>query len=650
MLAAWLGIAGLDQAEDLDTSSLSARLSGSSIDWLAHPAWGVAFLALIAAAWCAYRRYADMRRMTVKYGQALQRSQSCLDSGAASGGAELLQENGTAIPIRPLACHEHRSLNSRNDGAPWAGMLADGGRGMEVRDAGEVLHHAEGAVDYALLSAISHDVRTPLTGILGALELLEYSELTEQQRALLRSAEGASRTLQGILDDVLALAKLEAGMAPREHRAFDPGEVVRMALSTVDDGEDFAIVLDERLKRRLLGDGTGLGQVLAKLATYALSRKLGKPWRFEARVLAEGTSWQSVEFVLEVRQAGQADASPSSLPMDARRSNEFAWIAACKLCEWMGLSLQEQGRGWTEPCFVLRGCFSLVPGVSSEEQDEGASNSLGLPREGRAVLVVEDHELVREVIGHQLATLGWSCDLVGDGGSALQALAARDYALVITDRYMPGMDGLELARRIRSEEANARLPIVLLTANLPENEQEAVHAFGIGEVIRKPTSVPMLSRVLAKWASSHRDPDPEADRFAAQVADDARQVVGRLRTVFGDDVNAVWDYLHLLSNEQGRLRIRLGEGDTDGLREVAHSLSGVASFFGAQGLTGMATLVERGESAITVLAHADELGTYLAQLIASLQTNACEFAAIHNDTSHVSDGSHRKVSGAALEI
>lgn len=695
------GMARVNLPEDLEPVSLPTELAASYVDWLVHPSWGAALLGLATAVWFTYRRHLDLRRAKAARAasgelyeaifQAIPCPMFCKDGRGKYLAVNRAYEKAFGVEAALSSTFDARSADERcrigespecgsagprdaKDGRTFpsvyrneqahrfriavldfgkgnegcVGMLADGESDAQSY-ALEVPHaYSEGAVDYALLSAINHDVRTPLTGILGALELLDYSELTDRQRELLHSAEGASKALQVILDDVLALAKLETGMASREHLPFDFRQVVMDAIGGFEGQADIVNELDGQLAQRLLGDGARLRQALTKLVAHALSRKLDKSWRLEVRVLAQDARWQLVECALEAQgEAGVAETPVFPFPMDAHRADELSWIVACKLCEWMGLVLREQGRSWSEPRFVVQGCFSLA--LDAPEEDR---ISLGRSRTKSAtILVAEDHELVREVIGHQLATLGWDCDLVEDGESALEALARGSYALLITDRYMPGMDGLELARRVRSVQGDVRMPIVLLTANLAESEQDSFSDVGIDQVMCKPTSLQSLSSLLARWVGNAQSESVgEARCFAERAADDADQVIERLRSVFGDDAGSVEDYLHLLRNEQGRLIKRLEEGDTGRIREIAHSLSGMGSFFGAQWLAGLATSVERAESAASVIAHAGELSAYLIELIALLQTRAYGFSSTSTQAIRISDGSYRNVSGPALEL
>ena len=142
----------------------------------------------------------------------------------------------------------------------------------------------------------------------------------------------------------------------------------------------------------------------------------------------------------------------------------------------------------------------------------------------------------------------------------------------------------------------------------------------------------------------------EVAELARLAQEDAGHVARRLADVFGDDAGAIADYLHLVRNEEQRLQANLDAGDTSRLREAAHYLSGMGSFFGAQRLASMATALELGRGRDEVIERAEALRTYLTCFIESLHGNTCEATAITNNTMVISDVSHGKVSSAALEL
>ncbi len=123
-------------------------------------------------------------------------------------------------------------------------------------------------------------------------------------------------------------------------------------------------------------------------------------------------------------------------------------------------------------------------------------------RRGQLILVAEDNETNRNVIAHQLALLGFAADLAEDGGEALQRWQSDDYALLLTDLNMPNMDGYELVDAIRTREKDRgarRIPVVALTANVLESEQQRCFATGMDGYLSKPVLLVNLQAMLNKW-------------------------------------------------------------------------------------------------------------------------------------------------------
>jgi two-component system sensor histidine kinase/response regulator len=120
----------------------------------------------------------------------------------------------------------------------------------------------------------------------------------------------------------------------------------------------------------------------------------------------------------------------------------------------------------------------------------------------RAVLVAEDNAISREILLHQLEMLG--CEAVGaeDGATAVRAWRGGEFALLLTDLQMPGLDGYELAALIRSEESAQRMPIVALTANVADAEANRCVTVGMNDYLTKPASLATLRRVVDRWIGS----------------------------------------------------------------------------------------------------------------------------------------------------
>ncbi|HEY3596642.1 MAG TPA: ATP-binding protein [Paraburkholderia sp.] len=212
---------------------------------------------------------------------------------------------------------------------------------------------------------------------------------------------------------------------------------------------------------------------------------------------------------------------------------------------------------------------------------------------GRLVLVAEDHPVNQELIRHQLALLGFACDVVNDGAEALKALAQTSYGFLITDCHMPNLSGYELARRVRETEADGatRLPILGITANTAPEDLQACRDAGMDDCLIKPTRLATLRDHLSRWfaADGQRqaaqdmpadaaprtlDPQPEGrDAGAPFVPVDLAQ----LTQIWGSEstVKALLDsFVSAVRDDMRALPPLLKEPDVDALRAWHHRVAG----------------------------------------------------------------------------
>jgi CheY-like chemotaxis protein len=134
----------------------------------------------------------------------------------------------------------------------------------------------------------------------------------------------------------------------------------------------------------------------------------------------------------------------------------------------------------------------------------------------RTILVVDDNEVNRALLLRQLRRLGYEATAVSGGVQALEAVAASQYALVLMDCRMPGMDGIEATRRIREAEASTgqRLPVVAVTANAMEADREACFAAGMDDFLTKPVTLEPLQAIVDRFVGEWEEA-PEAGPSSA---------------------------------------------------------------------------------------------------------------------------------------
>ncbi|MBP2312123.1 hybrid sensor histidine kinase/response regulator [Azospirillum soli] len=223
---------------------------------------------------------------------------------------------------------------------------------------------------------------------------------------------------------------------------------------------------------------------------------------------------------------------------------------------------------------------------------------------GRLILVAEDHPTNRQVIQRQLALLGHAAEVAEDGVQALAMWRSRPYALLLTDCQMPEMDGFELTRIIRAEEAGtgtARLPIIAITANAMEGEAQKCLAAGMDGSISKPLEIGQLRRILERHL-----PSPEGAEAPEAIAPSPARIPApsdlppidttALAALFDGDAEFVRQLLDEFVTSNTATRERLATafeaGAWDEVRQAAHKLAGSSRTVGARDLAAVGDAIE----------------------------------------------------------
>ncbi len=223
--------------------------------------------------------------------------------------------------------------------------------------------------------------------------------------------------------------------------------------------------------------------------------------------------------------------------------------------------------------------------------------------DGPLILIAEDNAINRRVISMQLATMGLTIDMVNDGKQALDALALKDYALLLTDCHMPEMDGFELTRHVRDREKNTgeHMPIIAITANAFEGESERFHAAGMDDYLCKPVQLTKLQETIERWLASAKPaspalpapppPPPPAPAKSAPPIDAAPMAAlcgddpALIREMFGDFVTVS---RHICTE----LATAIQRHQPAAVRHCAHNLKGSSRTAGARDLAAAARELE----------------------------------------------------------
>lgn len=391
-------------------------------------------------------------------------------------------------------------------------------------EAAEAASHAKSA----FLSTMSHEVRTPLNGVLGLAEQLLVSDLGADVRPLAEGIYRSGLDLRRLLDDVLDFSLLESGRLQLESAEFH----LPVALKRVVDpllpalqqkGLSFSLKIDEDVPQQIVGSVVRLQQVLRNLLTNAIeftpagavsvhvTRESGSDDRPRLRFVVRdtGIGIRREDLPLIFRPFTQLDSSFSREHGGAGLGLALSKDLVERLGGGIGLE-SVHGIGSTfwftlpleqaVPQEARPAPDAPPPALPSAASENGARepDSEALWRARQRILIVEDNPVNQRVTSLVLHKAGWAHDVAADGAQALQCLGRERYDLVLMDCQMPVMDGLEATRRIRSgaDGLPAAIPIVAVTANTTENDREACRAAGMDRVVGKPLRAALLVEVL----------------------------------------------------------------------------------------------------------------------------------------------------------
>ena len=374
-----------------------------------------------------------------------------------------------------------------------------------TREAEVAKQHAENAMNskQRFLSNMSHEIRTPLNSIMGFTKILLKTDLNDKQKEFLLAIKTSSDSLIVLINDILDLAKVDAGKMVYEKRVFNLEESISAILHLFEPKileKNLKLVkeYDNQIRGILIGDSARLHQILLNLLSNAVKFTTKGSITVGVNLLHEDDEKVAIEFTVKDTGIGIPKDKIESIFHNFEQASAFTsrvyggtglGLAISKqLIEQQGGSIRVQSEVEKGSTFSFILNFEKSGEINQVESTfiHSVPESINIK-----VLVVEDVMLNQLLLKTILIDFGLECDLAGNGIIAIEKLQSNTYDIILMDLMMPEMNGFEATDYIRNK-MNSEIPIIALSADVTTVDIEKCKALGMNDYISKPIDEKLL--------------------------------------------------------------------------------------------------------------------------------------------------------------
>ena len=450
------------------------------------------------------------------------------------------------------------------------------------------------------LGKMSHEIRTPMNGVVGMVNLLNTTRLTEEQQEFVDCIKESSVNMIRIINDILDVTKIQAGKLVFEETEFVLKNLVNSVIFTlkaVADQKNIQLIsqIDSLIPDNLIADPVRLNQILLNLADNAL--KFTDKGSISITVLMKENTPNNIKLEFMVADTGIGIApnkinaifdSFTQAQSDTTRKyggTGLGLTIAKQLIEQQNGEVRvtsKEGKGTT---FTFT--FNFKPVVHDSAAEKLKQENMKIhPLAGYHILLVEDNIMNQRVAKYTIEKWGAKMTIADCGANALELLMSNKYDLILMDIQMPEMNGLQATSKIR-KELKCKTPIMAMTASVMQGERENCIKAGMNDYISKPFNPAELNQKIFSLITE------EGALSNRKVVN-----VNYLRNAVGNDEEAVKEILEIYLSKTPvmleELEMHQKAGNYAEVQSIVHNLKSSVGILGADNAHHTLDIIEMG--------------------------------------------------------
>jgi len=507
----------------------------------------------------------------------------------------IVKKNGE---VRQCICNVRMVKNNENEPYEVEGVIRDITQlkitNQQLINANEISENSL-RVKEQFLANMSHEIRTPMNGIIGMIDLLSESKLEPSQEGYVSTLKKSSSILMDILNNILDLAKIEAGRTELKRSTFSLSEIVNKihALFTpvaLAKNVNLHYHINKSLPQYINTDETKLIQILSNLISNSLKfTKKGGSIDIGFELIDSNKQYSYVR--VDVRDSGigiseenQKLLFNSFEQLDNSTTKSYGGTGlGLAISKQLAILLDGQIGVYSNPGLgsTFWFTFKAINAKKSEQILQDKMNSSPSSLHKKTVLVVDDNQINREVAGEILKNAGCNVVLAFSGEEAIEFVQNQQFDVILMDIQMPSMDGIETTRLIKDLNLKKPPRIVAMTAYAMKEDKDRFLNLGMDDYISKPIrAVTLIEKVLSQTSKPSIEYNGDSDTKSLDVIN--LNVVAQLKKYGGKDIiDTVFnDFIVETQLQLTDCETAIKSKDWTMVKSILHTLKGTSGTLG----------------------------------------------------------------------